>query len=307
MTGLPSGSYDAVVAGSRRSEAIFGLRSLRRPAHPYVDTVWFSEALKWCGGPGDLLTTLCAAPAGVPEFLLDRLESPALWWDELCDLLNVDDETVRLDLRRAFRSRVPQPVELAFRDVRAGLAGVIGQLDQYVSTVLNPIWPPVSTALTTEAEQLRRTVTLSRGQALRPTKVLVTTAFGGRADTLHRGPLTLSSHPLAQAVPVLHRNGAQRAPLASLIGHTRTTILYALDGEMTLRDLARVTGQRRGNVLHHLRVLCRTNLVLAGGPPRRPTTYQRTPLADLLLDTGAGLRSVDAGRSSEASTGTRSG
>jgi hypothetical protein len=269
--------------------------------------MWFSEALKWSGSHGDLLTTLCSAPAGVPEFLLDRLESPAQWWDELCELLNVDDEMVRLDLQRAFRGRLPQPVELAFRDVRAGLAGVIGQLDQYASTTLNPIWPQVSAALATEVEQLRRTVTLRRGVPSRSSKILLTTAFGGRAETLHRGPLSLQSQPLSHAVPVLHRTGTARAPLASLIGHTRTTILYALDGEMTLRDLARVTGQRRGNVLHHLRVLCRTNLVVAGGPSLRPSTYKRTPLADLLLDAGAGLRSVYPGRPPEASTGGRSG
>jgi Bacterial regulatory protein, arsR family len=254
--------------------------------------VWFREALRWSHTSGDLLTTLCAAPQGVPEFLLERIESPSLWCDELCYLLNVDDETVRRDLRRAFRDRVPAPVEAAFHDVRAGLAAVIGQLDQYVSTLVNPLWPQVSVALTSDVDHVRRSAGGQRGQVAAASMIMVTTAFGGRADTLYRNGRCIQSRPVAHAVPVLYRTGTPRAPLASLIGHARTTILYALDGEMTLRDLTRVTGQRRGNILHHLRVLCRTNLVLAGASRRPPATYKRTPLADLLLDSGVGLTSL---------------
>jgi len=77
-----------------------------------------------------------------------------------------------------------------------------------------------------------------------------------------------------------------------LIGHTRTTILYALDSEMTLLDLARATGQRRENIVHHLRVLAKTNLVLADAAPQPRCRYRRTALADLLLESGTGHNAV---------------
>jgi DNA-binding transcriptional ArsR family regulator len=250
--------------------------------------MWFRDALNWSHASGDLLTSLCAAPQGVPEFLLARIEPPSLWCDDLCSLSNVDHETARGDIREVFGERVPHAVGAAFDDVRAGLAAVIGQLDHYVSTILDPMWLRVSMALTAEVNQVRERLGSTGHSAVAGPTVIVTTAFGGKPESFYGSGHRIMSLPVANAGPVLYRTGMPRAPLASLIGHTRTTLLYALDCEMTVLELARATGQRRENVLHHLRVLSKTNLVLADASPQPRCRYRRTALADLLLESGAG-------------------
>jgi hypothetical protein len=302
---LPAGLPVTVRAGSRLSEVIFGLRSLRRAGHPHVDSTWFRDALHWSHTSGDLLTSLCAAPHGVPGFLLARIEPPSVWSDDLCSLLNVDDEVARGDIRDGFSGRVPQPVEAAFVDVRAGLATVIGQLDHYVTTILDPLWLRVSMALTAEVNRTRECLLRPGYSNAAGSTVIVTTAFGGRPESFVWSGRSLVSSPIANAGPVLDRTGMPRAPLASLIGHTRTTLLYALDSELTLLDLARATGQRRENVLHHLRVLCKTNLVLADASPQPRCRYRRTALAELLLDSGAGHNAVITPGLSRVPAGSR--
>jgi hypothetical protein len=301
---LPAGSSARVIAGSRLSEAVLGLRSIRQQGHPYVDSAWFHEAFQWSRVSGELLTTLCTTPHGVPGFLLAGLESPGSWSDQLCCLLSFDDETVRGDLGAAFRQRVPEAVEVGFTDARAGLATVIGQLDHYVSTILNPMWLRVSMALSAETDLLE-TALGSRPTfaAVSNSAAIIPTAFGGRPETFDRSGRTLVSIPIVQPAPVLHRKAMPRPPLAKLIGPARATILYALEREMTVRDLARITGQRQGNVLHHLNVLCHTNLVVGDDVTRHPPRkYWRSELGELLLDSDANRLLAAAARNRSGAT-----
>jgi hypothetical protein len=273
------------MVGTRLSEAIVGLRSLRQLGHPHVDTQWFRDALRWSVAEGDLLTTLCAAPAGPPEFLLDCLSAARPWPDELYELLGMDEATVRRDLSRAFRDRLPAEVEAAFDDHREGLALVIRQVDHYVSTVLEPLWLRVSMALSSDVERIKEML----GSRLESTAatglpVLVPTVFGLSAESFTWAGSSLVSVPVARPASVLTASRLPRAPVATLIGASRAAILFALDDAMSARDLARVTGQRRASLLHHLRVLCQTNLV-AEIELRHSLMFRRTRVGDLLIDT----------------------
>jgi hypothetical protein len=286
---LPVGRHVQVIEGSRLSEAVFGLRSLRTPHHPHCNSSWFQEALRWSHTTGQLVTALCSAPAGVPEFLLDRIDSPADWCDELCSLLSVAHDDIKHDLQRAFQHRLPPAVEARFGDTREGLATVIAELDAYVSAILDPAWLRVSMALSTEVNNIRQFIGVSLGtNRTLPSTTIVPTAFGGRVETFCGPNRDLMSVPIADPGPVLNRNHLPRAPLASLIGHARTTILYALDGERTIRGLMHETGLRRDSIIHSLELLCATGLVAAQDMCNgRPASYRRTRFAEALLDTGS--------------------
>jgi hypothetical protein len=281
---LPSDSA-RVMIGTRLSEAIAGLRSVRQLGHPYVDTEWFRDALRWSANEGDVLTTLCAAPEGPPGFLLDCVSAARPWPDELYDLLTMDAPRVQRDLTVAFDDHVPSAVQAAFDDHREGLAAVIRQFDRYVSAVLEPMWLRVSMALSSDVERIKELLGNQLSQTADPSlPVAVPTAFGVRIEAFRRTSASMVSVPVARPETVFATTRLPRAPVATLIGASRATILFALDDAMTARDLARVTGQRKGSLLHHLRVLCQTNLV-AEVELKRSSVFRRTPFGDLLIDT----------------------
>jgi DNA-binding transcriptional ArsR family regulator len=116
---------------------------------------------------------------------------------------------------------------------------------------------------------------------------ILPTALGGSFETFEQMGHRLVSLPIADPVSVLCQPGPPSVPVGSLIGQSRTVILYALEDTLTIRDLARVTGQQRSNVVHHLEVLRQTNLVdVADAPSRGQARYRRSALAELLLNDG---------------------
>jgi DNA-binding transcriptional ArsR family regulator len=284
------GCHAEVIAGSRLSEAVFGLRSIRRPGHPHVDSPWFRETFRWSQISGELLTALCSAPSGSPRFLLDRVECRATWSDELCGMLAVEDAAILCDIRRAFRQRVPSEVSKSFVDVRAGLAAVISQLDDYVSKILEPLWLRVSMALSAEVQQIQRTLPAERGLVRHFSTLVLPTALGGSLERFDQLGQRLVSLPIADPGSVFCPSGTPSVPVSSLIGQSRTVILYALEDASTISELAHLTGQRRANVVHHLEVLRGTNLVDAADVlSRGQVRYRRTALAELLLSLGANV------------------
>ncbi|HTW19077.1 MAG TPA: helix-turn-helix domain-containing protein [Mycobacteriales bacterium] len=279
-----------LLSGSRLSEAVFGLRHLRDTNHPYVDSAWFRAALSWCAtADRDLIRAICAAPHGVPEFLLDRIEESACWPDQLYGLIAVEDGAVGQDLRRVFADGLPPEVMARFASPREGLAEIIRELDHYVTTVLEPMWLPLSMSLTSDVDPAGdvSTVYAARSSAKPPT--IIPTVLGIRAEAFDHDDGLLVCRPVERPGTALYGEGRPRLALAQLLGYPRTVILYALEGEMTAHELARATGQRRKNTLHHLRVLARTHLVtreVARGRAAAPT-YRRTALGAELLGSQA--------------------
>jgi hypothetical protein len=238
------------------------------------------------GSVGD---RLCQAPGGVPEFLLDLIESPSSWRDELCSLLSVADDDIENDLQSAFKQRVPPGVQACFDDTRDGLAIVIGQLDAYVSSILDPAWLRASMALSTEVTHVGQVMGIALGTGRgRWSTTLMPTVFGVTLETFSWSGRQLMSVPIDQPARVLNRNRTPRAPLASLLGQPRSTILYALSSEVTVRDLVTATGQRHDSIVRSLELLCGTGLIAAeDAAAGRPATYRRTRLSEALLDAGA--------------------
>jgi DNA-binding transcriptional ArsR family regulator len=82
------------------------------------------------------------------------------------------------------------------------------------------------------------------------------------------------ARPLDHMPPPTHRG--------SLLGHTRTAILGALDTPSTTRDLARHLGLSEATVSHHLHALSRSGLATSSRQGRW-VLYALTPLGRRVL------------------------
>ena len=275
--GLVAGGL--VLTPTRGLETVLGLRRLGMRSHPHRDTAWFDRAVRWSRSRGSLLRELCAAPVGIPAFLLlphhpelGTAQPPAYGTGGASGLWK--------QLTWAFAGSVPLGVERKFRDERAAFGEVTDLVEDYAETVLDAEWPRLQAALVQETSRLRATSTPDGpcGDAV------VATVLGLPGCRLRMpGPTGLVAIPVRGAEAILAPAPVPTG-LAALIGRSRDAVLRSLSRPLTATQIAKSTGERRHTVKQDLGVLMGAGLLEAvSGGPDSPTTYVRTAAGDLLV------------------------
>ncbi|MFD5098265.1 ArsR/SmtB family transcription factor [Streptomyces albidochromogenes] len=266
----------------------------------------------------DLLRALVCQPNVLPDFLCPpptRMDTQ--FHEELAYVRASTAEQVRAGIDDVRGTKPVPPVLNALYDApERHLGRLVDQIDDYWQAAIEPVWPRLSALLEADLAYRARCLTTGglaglfadlhpeieyRGDSVRIHKphhsyqrpasdtgmLLVPCVFGWpRLTVLYtedvaRPALGYPARGVADVWSVAR--DTQGAPLADLMGRTRSQVLASLDLPMSTTHIAALLGMTTPTASHHLSVLRRCNLV-SSQRSGREVLYQRTPLGSSLLD-----------------------
>ncbi len=299
-------------------ELISGLALLRDPSLASLHLPWVEEVRAAAREVDSAVPLALIAPRSyMPDFLTPPPSSPLATFGEELDLVRTTpDEQVRREMGYLLGGRKPPEVLRPFLEQpRRALADLGETLQQLWERTLEPHWPRLRALL--EADLVYRSRRLTEGGPARlfddlhphvrfadarleveASCTLDDVALGGRGLLLvpsafsWQNPRLIIDPPWqptmlypARGVALLWEPGSAHTPeaLAGVLGHTRATLLEALDAPASTTDLAHRLELSPGGVSQALSSLRDAGLV-TGGRRGRSVHYLRTSTGDDLVE-----------------------
>jgi DNA-binding transcriptional ArsR family regulator len=305
-------------AHSPLRELLASLRVMRDPGLAQLYRRWLvAVSGRLDGLDMPLLTALAPVGAQMCGFLTPRLirPSPALE-DELAMVAAVNPAAVRDEMELAARGGpIPEPLRPLYDDPVTALPRVLDELARYWAAAVAPFWSQVRGIATADVSyrterfaaggvarvfvNLHPEITLD-GDRLLIDKlrhsnqryslngegiVLLPCAFSWPALLVSRrdgGQLSLTYPARGIAGIGTEPYIAQRHPLSTLIGRTKTSLLVALKHPKCTTELAKELNISAASVSQQLKILKAAELTTSRRDGRL-VYYQRTPSATALL------------------------
>lgn len=302
-------------------EAVASLRALRDPANAAAHLPWVRTARE---AVADLDLTapmsLIAMWDYTPDFVIPPPDTPLTTIeDDLARIAATPPDRVREEVR-IVASRVPEPGQRAFLDDPAtATAALVETLRAYWERAIAPWWDRVRALLEADLQARARRLADAGTAAMLDDLSPQVRFTGDRLQVRHtvldrvcelrgRGlvlnpsafwwvrPLSTINEPWQPALVYPARGigllwdapPAATDGLARVLGRTRAELLAALGAPTSTTRLAERLGLAPGGVSEHLTALAAAGL-LSRRREGREVLYLRTPLADALLDGGAGF------------------
>lgn len=299
-------------------ELISGIGLLRDPSLASLHLPWVEEVRAAAREVDSTVALALIPPRGyMPDFLTPPPSSPLATLEEELELVRSTPEAqVRREMGYFLGPRKPPAILQPFMDQpRRALAELGETLHQLWVRTLEPHWPRLRALL--EADLLHRSRRLTEGgpaglfddlhpnvhftQARLEVRASCTAdevPLGGRGLLLvpsafsWQNPRLIIDPPWqptmiypARGVALLWEPGSARTSeaLAGVLGHTRATLLEALDAPVSTTDLAHRLELSPGGVSQALTSLREAGLV-AGARRGRSVHYMRTPTGDNLVE-----------------------
>jgi DNA-binding transcriptional ArsR family regulator len=299
-------------------ELVASLRTIREPDQGTLHLPWIREAIPIAARLDlDAAFAMIPTTAGyVPDFLTPPPSTPTVSFEEELELVRTTPAAqVRNDIGWLLDGRpVAESLRPLLERPRRALDRLARNMDEFWRQALEPHWPRIRALL--EADLAYRSQRLTQGgPALLFTDLNPSVRWLGdriEVDQMHEATVPLRDQGLllvpsvfrwekvgsitelpwqptllypARGIGLLWEPGAPEPSegLASVLGHTRATLLAALDAPTSTTRLAARLKISPGGISQHLGALREAGLV-AGQRQGRTVLYARTELADRLLE-----------------------